>query len=62
MNNEYKRRHIRKDYYKDHPCRDTFVCKVCGNSVAPDGAGGVHRNHCPNCLSSVHLDNKPGEM
>ena len=23
--------------------------------------GSGHRNHCPNCLYSVHLDNKPGD-
>ena len=25
------------------------------------GAGSSHRNHCPNCLYSVHLDNSPGD-
>ena len=25
------------------------------------GAGTDHRNHCPNCLYSIHLDNKPGD-
>jgi ribosome biogenesis GTPase len=34
---------------------------VCGNTVKPEGAGGEHRNHCPNCLSSLHVDNKPGD-
>ena len=24
-------------------------------------AGTQHRNHCPNCLSSLHLDNEPGD-
>lgn len=23
--------------------------------------GTQHRNHCPNCLTSLHLDNKPGD-
>ena len=23
-------------------------------------AGAQHRNHCPNCLTSLHLDNEPG--
>lgn len=26
-----------------------------------EGAGSLHRNHCPNCLSSVHLDDIPGD-
>ena len=25
------------------------------------GAGSSHRNHCPNCLSSLHLDIEPGD-
>lgn len=25
------------------------------------GAGSNHRNHCPNCLSSIHLDIEPGD-
>jgi len=25
------------------------------------GAGTDHRNHCPNCLHSVHLDIEPGD-
>lgn len=38
-----------------------FVCKVCGESVEALNFGGKHRNHCPNCLHSVHLDNLPGD-
>lgn len=40
---------------------DSFVCKVCGMEVNKEGAGTLHRNHCPNCLSSLHLDNEPGD-
>lgn len=40
---------------------DTFVCAFCGKSVSYEGAGSKHRNHCPHCLSSVHLDNVPGD-
>ena len=29
--------------------------------VVSDGAGSDHRNHCPYCLSSQHLDNEPGD-
>lgn len=38
-----------------------FKCAKCGKHVAPDDAGTEHRNHCPNCLYSLHLDNKPGD-
>ena len=27
----------------------------------PEGAGSDHRNHCPNCLTSLHVDNRPGD-
>lgn len=27
----------------------------------PQGAGSEHRNHCPNCLSSLHVDIEPGD-
>lgn len=38
-----------------------FVCRVCGERVTFSGAGTKHRNHCPRCLSSVHLDSVPGD-
>lgn len=38
-----------------------FVCRVCGEGVTFFGAGTKHRNHCPRCLSSVHLDSVPGD-
>ena len=27
----------------------------------PEGAGSNHRNHCPNCLTSLHVDIEPGD-
>lgn len=27
----------------------------------PAGAGSDHRNHCPNCLHSLHVDIEPGD-
>lgn len=39
----------------------SFVCKACGALVAIEGAGSKHRNHCPRCLFSVHLDEKAGD-
>lgn len=59
MNRENKRKTFEKGY--THPCRETFVCRVCGRTVFPSGAGSEHRNHCPNCLSSRHLDIEPGD-
>lgn len=61
MNRENKRKLYEKGYYKTHPCNDVFTCRVCGRTVVPEGAGSGHRNHCPNCLSSLHVDNEPGD-
>lgn len=61
MNRENKRKAYQKDYYKTHACNETFTCRFCGREVIPTGAGSAHRNHCPNCLCSVHLDNEPGD-
>lgn len=61
MNRENKRRNFEKGYYKTNPCNDSFTCKVCTRLVTPENAGSTHRNHCPNCLTSLHLDNEPGD-
>ena len=37
-----------------------FVCQHCGLDVQPLVNGSV-RNHCPGCLSSLHLDVFPGD-
>ena len=50
-----------KKNYRFQPCRDIFTCKVCGWVVGPEGAGTNHRNHCPNCLSSLHVDETLGD-
>lgn len=61
MNRENKRKRYQKGYYKTHACDDSFTCRVCGRPVVPAGAGSDHRNHCPNCLSSLHVDDEPGD-
>ena len=61
MNRDNKIKSYTKGYYKDHPCSDTFKCKHCGRTVVPEGAGSDHRNHCPYCLFSQHLDITPGD-
>ena len=35
---------------------DTFRCRHCRLDVPLSAAGTTHRNHCPNCLWSRHLD------
>lgn len=61
MNREHKRIEKTRGYYRDHACGESFTCKVCGRLVVPEGAGSQHRNHCPNCLSSLHVDEEPGD-
>ena len=61
MNRENKRKQYAKGYYKNNACEDSFTCKVCNRLVTSFCAGTDHRNHCPYCLSSQHLDNEPGD-
>ena len=45
---------------RDRP--STFRCRRCGLDVPEDAPGTAHRNHCPNCLWSRHLDaGTPGD-
>ena len=40
----------------------SFRCRNCGLDVGLDAPGTAHRNHCPNCLWSRHLDDdRPGD-
>ena len=61
MNRENKRRKFNRENYKHQACMEGFTCKVCGWKVNPPVYGEKHRNHCSNCLSSLHLDNEPGD-
>ncbi len=61
MNRENKRKQFQKGYYQTHACHESFICRVCDRPVAPQGAGTEHRNHCPNCLCSLHVDVEPGD-
>lgn len=50
-----------RHHYQKHACYESFICKNCGRMVAPEGAGSNHRNHCPHCLCSLHVDDLPGD-
>lgn len=42
--------------------RDPFKCGRCRAFVGPAVSGGRHRNHCPLCLTSRHVDlRRPGD-
>lgn len=38
---------------------ESFTCLVCNYKV--DRLLYTARDHCPNCLCSIHLDNNPGD-
>lgn len=40
---------------------DHFRCAHCHCDVPADAPGTAHRNHCPTCLWSRHLDDSPGD-
>lgn len=40
---------------------ETFRCVYCARAVALRPYGTKHRNHCPACLWSVHVDERPGD-
>lgn len=44
----------------DHRDAD-FACRRCGAEVPGAVPGSLHRNHCPQCLWSRHVDHQPGD-
>lgn len=50
-----------KNISSDNDIYNSFICKHCGKLVEYRDAGSVHRNHCPFCLFSIHLDDIPGD-
>jgi predicted RNA-binding Zn-ribbon protein involved in translation (DUF1610 family) len=40
---------------------EPFICVSCGKEIESLEYGGRHRNHCPHCLSSCHIDIVPGD-
>jgi hypothetical protein len=61
------RRHTQHalDFTRQHDPAETFRCRHCRLMVGPapwGGPHGGHRNHCPFCLYSRHVDGKtPGD-
>ena len=61
MNRENKRSNTKTDTIKITAATTPLPASTAGEVVVPIGAGTQHRNHCPNCLTSLHLDNEPGD-
>lgn len=38
-----------------------FLCTHCGATIPGMAPGTAHRNHCPHCLWSLHVDLKTGD-
>lgn len=38
-----------------------FTCLHCGAVISPTPEGSKHRNHCPHCLWSRHVDLRTGD-
>lgn len=49
------------DHYRQRGESHGFVCRHCKKAVNPDPYGSHHRNHCPWCLWSLHVDETPGD-
>ncbi|MFT3785139.1 MAG: RNHCP domain-containing protein [Tepidisphaeraceae bacterium] len=49
------------DHRRHRGSSDGFVCRHCGRGVNPCPYGSEHRNHCPWCLWSLHVDERPGD-
>ena len=52
---------MNKNLPSEHEFSRGFTCASCGKSISPLTYGGQHRNHCPHCLCSLHVDIKPGD-
>ncbi|QNN23774.1 RNHCP domain-containing protein [Planctomycetales bacterium ZRK34] len=39
----------------------TFTCRHCRRTIDAAALGTGHRNHCPYCLWSRHVDETPGD-
>ena len=52
---------FRADYRSAHNKPSFLKCRHCGREFSLDAPGTRHRNHCPWCLWSLHLDNTPGD-
>ncbi len=40
---------------------ESFRCKHCRREIPSDSTSTKHRNHCPYCLYSLHVDVSPGD-
>jgi hypothetical protein len=46
---------------RGHRLPESFRCRYCRLDVSTSAPGTAHRNHCPYCLWSRHVDHVPGD-
>src|SRR5579862_4368056 len=53
----------RHDFRRDLPSAqpEAFSCAHCREFASGEAPGTQHRNHCPKCLWSLHVDMQPGD-
>jgi hypothetical protein len=54
------RHDFRRDLADGQPAA-AFSCSHCHEIATGDAPGTQHRNHCPKCLWSLHVDMQPGD-
>lgn len=63
-NNDYREYSTHKptrQHRHNRSTNDVFKCKNCRRFIGPLPYGGHHRNHCPFCLYSRHVDESKGD-
>ena len=58
---KYRTIYSRNAHQHNNQNIDTFTCQHCGMQVLFNVPGTRHRNHCPYCLWSLHIDIRPGD-
>ncbi|MDQ2905490.1 MAG: RNHCP domain-containing protein [Chloroflexota bacterium] len=51
----------RKGRHRRRSSDEVFKCRHCRRFIGPLPCGGQHRNHCPFCLYSRHVDERSGD-
>ncbi|MEM7365311.1 MAG: RNHCP domain-containing protein [Pseudomonadota bacterium] len=54
-------RRRRSSFKSRHREVTSFRCVNCRQMVSTQAVGTEHRNHCPICLWSQHVDERPGD-
>ncbi len=56
-----ERSHFSRQHRSTRSGTEVFKCRNCRRFIGPLPSGGHHRNHCPFCLFSRHVDLEKGD-